>query len=63
METATPRYSWTDPDAYEVFMGRWSERLARPFLSFAGITPGGRVLDVPAGQVYCRKRWPTLARV
>ena len=30
-------------------MGRWSERLARPFLSFAGITPGGRVLDVACG--------------
>ena len=49
METATPRYSWTDPDAYEVFMGRWSEHLARPFLSLADIAPGGRVLDVACG--------------
>jgi ubiquinone/menaquinone biosynthesis C-methylase UbiE len=30
-------------------MGRWSERLARPFLSFADIAPGGRVLDVACG--------------
>jgi hypothetical protein len=37
--------NWTDPDAYEVFMGRWSELLAKPFLAFAG----GRVLDVACG--------------
>ena len=49
METATPRYSWTDPDAYEIFMGRWSEHLARPFLRLADIAPGGRVLDVACG--------------
>ena len=49
METATPRFSWTDPDAYETFMGRWSELLARPFLSLADIAPGGRVLDVACG--------------
>jgi hypothetical protein len=22
--------NWTDPDAYEIFMGRWSELLAKP---------------------------------
>jgi SAM-dependent methyltransferase len=49
METMQPRYSWTDPDAYEVFMGRWSERLAGPFLSLADVTAGGRVLDVACG--------------
>jgi len=27
----------TDPDAYEQFMGRWSARLAEPFLDFAGV--------------------------
>jgi SAM-dependent methyltransferase len=41
--------SWTDPDAYEIFMGRWSELLAKPFLAFAGVAPGGRVLDVACG--------------
>jgi hypothetical protein len=30
-------------------MGRWSEHLARPFLSLADIAPGGRVLDVACG--------------
>ena len=49
METATPRYSWTDPDAYEIFMGRWSELLAQKFLLLADILPGGRVLDVACG--------------
>jgi SAM-dependent methyltransferase len=41
--------NWTDPDAYEIFMGRWSELLAKPFLAFAGVTPGGCVLDVACG--------------
>ena len=49
METATPRYSWTDPDAYEIFMGRWSELLAQKFLPLADIVPSGRVLDVACG--------------
>jgi SAM-dependent methyltransferase len=49
MEPAKPRYSWTDPDAYEAFMGRWSELLTRPFLTFAGVCQGGRVLDVACG--------------
>jgi 2-polyprenyl-3-methyl-5-hydroxy-6-metoxy-1,4-benzoquinol methylase len=49
METGQIRHSWTDPDAYETFMGRWSEHLARPFLSLADIAPGGNVLDVACG--------------
>jgi 2-polyprenyl-3-methyl-5-hydroxy-6-metoxy-1,4-benzoquinol methylase len=49
METGQIPHSWTDPDAYETFMGRWSEQLARPFLSLADIAPGGRVLDVACG--------------
>jgi len=39
----------TDAEAYEHFMGRWSTRLADPFLEFAGIKPGDRVLDVGCG--------------
>ena len=49
METAQLRYSWADPEAYEAFMGRWSEHLASPFLDRADIAPGGNVLDVACG--------------
>jgi len=42
-------FNWTDPDAYEIFMGRWSELLTQPFLAFAGVPSGGRVLDVACG--------------
>ena len=44
-----PSFLATDPDVYEHFMGRWSERLAEPFLEFADIEPGSRVLDVGCG--------------
>ena len=43
------RYTWSDPDAYEVFMGRWSELLAPIFLAFTGVSSGDRVLDVACG--------------
>ena len=38
-----------DPEQYEHFMGRWSRRLAGPFLDFSGIGGGDRVLDVGCG--------------
>lgn len=34
---------------YEASMGRWSRRLAVPFLDFAGVPSGGRVLDAGCG--------------
>jgi Methylase involved in ubiquinone/menaquinone biosynthesis len=36
-------------DAYELQMGRWSRRLAEPFLDFVGTSDGERVLDVGCG--------------
>lgn len=36
-------------EAYETSMGRWSRRLAAPFLDFAGAPPRGRVLDAGCG--------------
>ncbi|QRM34457.1 class I SAM-dependent methyltransferase [Microvirga sp. VF16] len=49
METPQLRYNWADPDVYETFMARWSERLAGQFLTRVNIPPGGRVLDVACG--------------
>jgi SAM-dependent methyltransferase len=37
-----------DGDGYELNMGRWSRRLAQPFLDYAG-TGAGKVLDVGCG--------------
>ena len=49
MNGTTSRFLATDPDKYEHFMGRWSRRLAQPFLKFAGSKPGDRVFDVGCG--------------
>lgn len=48
-EAAKLRYTWNDPNAYEAFMGRWSELLAPAFLRFAGVSSGAYVLDVACG--------------
>ncbi|HEY6134409.1 MAG TPA: class I SAM-dependent methyltransferase [Rubrivivax sp.] len=39
----------TDGEGYELTMGRWSRRLAQPFLDFIGPGCTGRVLDVGCG--------------
>lgn len=49
MRSTLPPFLGTDPDVYEHFMGRWSARLADPFLEFAGIKSGSQVLDVGCG--------------
>jgi SAM-dependent methyltransferase len=36
-------------DAYERFMGRWSRKLALPFVQFANLRDGDSVLDVGSG--------------
>ena len=36
-------------DGYERLMGRWSRELAIPFIEFAGLRDGDRVLDVGCG--------------
>jgi SAM-dependent methyltransferase len=39
----------SDGDGYELNMGRWSRRLAVPFVSFSGLQGAARVLDVGCG--------------
>jgi SAM-dependent methyltransferase len=36
-------------DAYELYMGRWSRRLAPLYAAFAGVQDGERILDVGTG--------------
>jgi len=36
-------------EGYDAVMGRWSRRLAAPFLDFSGVPSGGRVLDAGCG--------------
>ena len=46
---ASSTYTATDGEDYELVMGRWSQRLAIPFLDFVGTQAGERVLDVGCG--------------
>ncbi len=40
---------FSESDAYERFMGRWSRQLAVPFVRFAGVRDGDATLDVGCG--------------
>ena len=42
-------FNSADGNGYELQMGRWSQRLAEPFLDFVGSANGERVLDVGCG--------------
>ena len=47
--TLSSTFLAVDGDGYELQMGRWSRRLAPPFIAFTGIERGRRVLDVGCG--------------
>ena len=40
---------FSEPQAYERLMGRWSRRLASLFVRFAGVHDGDAVLDIGSG--------------
>jgi SAM-dependent methyltransferase len=42
-------YNFSNTEAYDNYMGRWSARFAPLFLDFAGVRDGERVLDVGCG--------------
>jgi SAM-dependent methyltransferase len=48
-EVPSSTFLATDGDGYELTMGRWSRRLARLVVDFAGIGDAKRVLDVGCG--------------
>ena len=41
--------TWDSAEAYERYVGRWSRRVARDFLGWLAVPPGGRWLDVGCG--------------
>ncbi|WP_431277545.1 class I SAM-dependent methyltransferase [Leifsonia poae] len=41
--------TWQRGDAYEQYIGRWSRRIAAPFLDWLGRPPGERWVDVGSG--------------
>lgn len=47
--TASSTFNASHGDGYELQMGRWSRRLAEPFLDFVGTANGDSVLDVGCG--------------
>jgi SAM-dependent methyltransferase len=49
VSTTASTYHATDGAAYEVFLGRWTRRLAQPLLDFAAFAEGGSLLDVGCG--------------
>ncbi len=46
---ASSTFTAADGDGYELIMGRWSRRLAIPFLAFAGTVEHEHILDVGCG--------------
>lgn len=46
---ASTTFVAADGDGYDLQMGRWSRRLAEPFLDFVGAAAGETILDVGSG--------------
>src|SRR5262245_36286316 len=45
----TSSFNVQKASGYERLMGRWSRRLAVPFIEFAGVKDGERIIDVGCG--------------
>ena len=49
MDTTGAGDVWTYGEGYESYVGRWSRQVAHEFLTWLGVPPGGRWLDVGCG--------------
>jgi SAM-dependent methyltransferase len=49
MTTSSSTFVASSGDGYELQMGRWSRRLAKPFLDFCGFGDGETILDAGCG--------------
>lgn len=49
MPQSTPSDTWEHGNPYDDYMGRWSRRLASVFLSWLGVPPGRRWLEIGCG--------------
>ncbi len=49
MAETTNTFTASSGDGYELLMGRWSRRLAGPFVDFVDLADGGRILDAGCG--------------
>jgi SAM-dependent methyltransferase len=57
MPSTSSTFVAADSDGYERLMGRWSRRLAEPFLDFVNAPPASRVLDVGCGTGSLADAW------
>ena len=48
-QRSRPADAWASGAAYEPYVGRWSRLVARAFLAWLSVPPGGRWLDVGCG--------------
>ena len=63
MPEPNTQYAWSDADAYEAFMGRWSELLAPIFIDFTGMARARACSTSLAGPACCREPWRKQVRV
>ena len=50
-------------DAYDSYMGRWSRKLAQPFIDFAGLAKDERVIEIGCGTGSLTFELPTRANI